>query len=149
MCIRDSANIALKTADTVALSILPHIKTSANPTLTKINEPINTVEESTAKELFEKERENLIINKEQLMNDNEGIVALGRRNDNKAETIGVINVYGERSSTEKTNYKIMYAKMQTIVNISKATIDILRGKLKSVNIKYQNLCNAVLDSNNF
>ena len=62
------------------------------------------------------------------------------------QTFELINIFKNVSDNE-SKYKVMYAKMQTLVNLSKATIDILRGKLKSVSIKYQNLCQVISDSN--
>jgi len=75
---------------------------------------------------------------------------------NEIETFEIADIYEVRntqeerqnSGGEEKKYKILYTKMQTIVNMSKATIDILRGKLKSTNIKYQNLYNVILNSNN-
>lgn len=51
--------------------------------------------------------------------------------------------FKENVELPSVDYKLLWAKMNKTLNISREIIDILRGKLKAATVKYSNLCIAI------
>jgi len=54
-----------------------------------------------------------------------------------------IQTENDQNFEETQKCKILYMKMQNSINLSKALIDMLRGKLKFETVKYKNLCKSI------